>query len=238
MTDQTPSQQTNDTSAFEAEIESLKNKNAELLNDLGRAKSVVREVQDLGGLETLKSLVTKVPEVTKETESVIKQKDEYIGNLEQRVSAFENREIDRSFTTMLKETLARQGVDGRTLDNVANVLQPHLKTRVKTSMVDGHTKVQVLQQDNQPWLVDGRDAGLDDLVKEYSTSPVFEDFFKKNIKGSGAGVNSATEVKMDAASNPFSKEGYDAAKQIELYKTNPEKAERLMKESGYRPLIS
>lgn len=224
---------------LQAQLTSLQNKQSEILNEQVRLKQIAREVDSLGGLDTIKGMVETAPIVTKETESVIKQKDDHIHTLEDRLNAFEQRIMDKEFSTQLRDSLSKAGVDGRSLDNITSVIKPHIKTRVNASMVDGNTQLNIVGRDNNPMLVDGRDAELGDLVKELATDPVFEDFFKKNFKGSGAQPGSATQT---TTNNPFLKETEDVVKQRELYMSNPDKAARLAKEAddaiGYRPFLS
>ena len=213
---------------LQRQVEAVNNKNQELLGKLSNASKITEQLNELGGLDRIREVVQSKSSEQNNSQSVIEQKDKYIKELEERVSGFTQSQVNSKVDDHIRSALAEQG-----LDNRFDLLAPHFKSRVKGELVEGQVRINVLQDDGStPYLKDGRDASVKDLVEDFSKRESFADLFSRKVTGTGKPANSSNTVEhTDPKSNPFTREGKNIAKQISMWQQDPKKAERLQKEA-------
>lgn len=214
---------------LQRQVDATNSKNQELLGKLSTLKQVQEQVDQFGGLDKVKELHEKHKGSEESTQSVIQQKDKYIQDLEGKLQMFQSTQVEAKVDSHIKDALKEYG-----LDEEFEILAPHLKSRVKGELVEGQVRIGILSDDKKsPLLKDGRDASVKDLVEEYSQRGPFAKLFGKKVSGTGKVPNaSSSNDYTDPKSNPFTREGKNVAKQVELFKTDPKKAERLMNEAN------
>lgn len=113
-------------------------------------------------------------------------------------------------------------------DAVPELLEPHLRGRIKADMVEGKLKVSILTANGMPMVVDGKDASLKDLLAEFKANPTFQPAFK----APAAGGSGSRETQGLSGSNPWAKATFNVTEQMKLYRTDKAAAIRMAAQHG------
>lgn len=207
------------------EKESLLNKNKELLGDLSSLKDLKRTIEELGGLDTIKNIFEERQSAERkkleENNSVDQLKQHYTTELEKErkeKSQLIQGIIDQRVETELKSAVTKE-------KGSYDLLEHKLRKHIDAQYENGRVTLRVLDENGMPKLVDGKEAGLSDLVREYKENEVFARAFDgaANIQGSGAPVGGV----VTQGSSPGSLQEL-----TELYRKNPQQALSYMKAKG------
>ena len=222
----TPEETTDNTVQLETlqqSNDSLLNKNSELLNELKQVKSSLAE---LGGLDTIKEIVTT-------TQAQKQAKFEEENNLEQLKEHFEQQiATEKNRNDELINSIVQNQIDAQLKSAVTKangkyeVLEPHLKKQVKGEYIDGKVKMTITDSNGMPMMTEGKDASLNDLIGSFKNNETFARTFDAaaNITGSGTPVGGQKSI---------NKQPETLGEITELYKTNPAKAMEVMKAKGF-----
>lgn len=207
------------------EKESLLNKNKELLGDISSLKDLKRTIEELGGVETIKSVFDERKQAEQkhleENNSVDQLKQHYTTEIEKERKEKEQLIqgiVDQRVETELKTAVSKE-------KGSYDLLEHKLRKHIQAEYVDGKVQMKVMDENGMPLLVDGKEAGLSDLVKNYKQNETFARAFDgtANIQGSGAPVGGTVGTK----SSPESLQEL-----TELYRKNPAQALEYMKAKG------
>ena len=221
MSDKTPEEQ----------LEALKAKNAELLNDMASLKELKKGLDALGGLDTIKSIVEsstefkeKAAKASNDVEVVRSTLSAQVEAANKKAEAFKNKIVSTRVESQLKSVVQEQG-------GVWDLLEHKIKSRVKHSYNEDtdEVKIEVLDEKGAPHFINGKEAVLSDLVGEYKTSDVFKRAFEINNTRSGTGAPPSTTGAKTSPSNPFLNGTVD--EQTKLWQTNNTLARRLQAEA-------
>lgn len=169
--------------------EPLVKKRDDLLSELKDAKAKVSEFNQLD-VDGLRSKAEEADTVKKQLDELKRKSsegddkyDELRKSLEQEV-AKEREKLDR-FVTRYKETK----VDNLISDAVSkhkgmtDLLKPVLRNRIKEHVTDdGNIEVEILSKEGKPYFINGEEATVEDLVKEFKQ----DDVYSRCFEGSGA----------------------------------------------------
>jgi hypothetical protein len=221
-TNENTNENTDNLDQLKTSNESLLNKNQELLNELKQIKS---QVNELGGLDTVKQAVKTQKQLEQEAlekESNVEQLKNHF-NEQIRLANEKNETLVKGIVDTKVETLLKTAVT-QAKGSYA-LLEPQLKKHIDASYEDGQVKVTVKDSAGMPMMIDGREASINDLIdytrKQEEYSRAFDN--TPAMSGSGAPVGSAKQL----VEQPKSLDEL-----TELYKKNPQRALEAMKARG------
>ena len=215
----------------EAQKTPVLNKNKEVLGQLADFK---KQVADLGGFDALKTLAEQAAEARQkaaeaaaksgDVETVRKAAQAEIDGLKGKLTAMEQRELSAKTSSTISKAI-------READGVAELLEPHVRARVKSSIdSDGKVSITVLNADGFEMLNGVSPATVKDLIAELKGNATFQPAFKAaGTGGSGAKGGAADTSGMV---NPFLPATRNFTKQNELARTNPALAKSLAAAAG------
>lgn len=217
---------------IEEQLDALKAKNTELLSELSGLKEIKKALDSLGGIDTIKGIVESSEEHKKQVaaksndlETVRTQLNGQIEAERKKAEALKNRVATTKLNEKLRAVVTEQG-------GVWEVLEPHLKSRVKYSYDEesDDVKLEVLDGKGANLLVNGAPAELSHLVGEFKQSEAFKRTFEINTPRTGTGTPPSAATKSSAsAKNPFINGTID--EQTKLWQTNNALARRLQAEA-------
>jgi len=215
---------------LDREVIALKNKNQELLSDLAKMKQFRKTIDELGGLDTFKEIVTKQKEAklkqVEDSGDMAAIKKQYQDEVAQLKTQLDNLNKDR-LNTKVEEQL-RQAV--QEAGGIFELVAPAMKKHVHAEMTEDGLNLEVLDETGHLWIKDGRDAKLSDLVEKLRADTIYSKAFDKAMAvktGSGA-TNSRRRPEV----NPWLSESRDLEVQTKIWLDNPDKARRMMQEAG------
>lgn len=210
-------------SAIEAAEAPLKRSKDELLGEKKELARQLKEVNDLGGLDALK----EVPKVKEEVAKKTTEEQTYAD----QVKALQKQLTDMRQQDTNAKLQARIHDDIRELKGAPELLESHVKSRIKHEMADdGSLKVTVLDKNGVPMFVDGKEAGIKDLLNEFKGHQTLSRAFDAP-QLNGAGSKPSATV---AASNPFATATKNLSEQGRLVKTDRARATQLANEAGVK----
>lgn len=196
----------------------LEVKRDELLGKLNKVKDAERAAQEAAELERVEKLKT-----SNDIESIRKQYQELLDAQTRKTTELTQSLVNRELQASLQSAI--NGADG-----IAELLEPHLKSRVKAEMIEGVTKLTVLNADGTPKIgANGQPASVADLVGEFKSNTLFAGAFRAQVQ-TGAGAKASE--KATAAKNPWSKGSRNLTEQARLAAENPNLAKKLAAEAG------
>tara|TARA_R110000851_G_C13096546_1_gene567513 strand:- start:40 stop:771 length:732 start_codon:yes stop_codon:yes gene_type:complete len=230
-TTQTTAPVNTEVASLQAELDTLRNHNRELLSDLGQKKVSLSQYAELGGVDDVR---TKLSELNKKADGkndVDTIKSEYQRQLEEKDTALNTLRsgmLNDKVESLLDEAIREQ-------KGFADLLKPVLKDRVRADLdAAGQLKVTILDKNGNPKLIDnGKDATIADLVAEYKTNEIYSRAFDgTGITGTGTRNSSGST---GGSGNPYDKNGdsYNVSAGMQLFKENPAHAKQLMVEAGF-----
>jgi len=210
----------------------LVQKRDELLGELTTAKATLSKVNALGGLDALTSAQTARADAVAaqqaalvasgDVEAVKRQYSEQLSAKDSELQTLRQSMIDEKVSSKLNKEI-------RDADGVPELLEPHIKGRIRSELVDGKVRITVLSTTGAPMLnTDGKDAGLGDLIAELKASAIFKRAFNAPaISGSGTRQSGVA-----GQSNPWNPATRNITQQMSLYRTDPASAKRQAAEHG------
>jgi hypothetical protein len=116
----------------------------------------------------------------------------------------------------------------REAKGVPELLEPHLRGRIKAEMVDGKLKMSILTVNGMPMMVGDKDATLSDLLGEFKSNATFGRAFEAPAAGGAGGKASGTTT----PGNPWAPATRNVTEQMRLYRTDKAAAIRAAAEHG------
>lgn len=194
---------------------------------LGKYAELNKQITDLGGFDTLKSLATQATEARIAKEAALAKSGDVEAIRKQAADALTAKDTE---LTSLKQSVVTEKVNSalakavREAKGDADLLAPHLASRVQGSLENGKVVIKVLGADGQPMLTkDMREATMADLLSEYRTS-FPKAFDAVTVTGTGA---KGTDTNTQGIVNPFLAATRSMTKQMELARTNPDLAKAM-----------
>lgn len=205
-------------------------KNKELL---GKYSDLNKQINDLGGFDSLKELANTASEAKRQREEALAKSGDVEAIRKQAAEAVAVRDTEIS---SLRQSMIQEKVNTALVKAVrdakgdADLLSPHLAARIQGSL-DSNNKVviKVLDSNGQPMVTkDMKDASISDLVAEYRTS--YPRAFDADTKtGSGA---KAVDTSTQGIVNPFLAATRNLSAQNQLARDNPTLAKALAAAAG------
>ena len=211
-----------DVESLQASNEALKNKNVELLDELKQLRNSVKE---LGGIETIRTTLN-------ELKSKQVEKYEQENSIEQLKQHYQDEiEKARKKNQELIDNIVQSNIDQQLRSAVTKnkgsytLLEPQLRRHVKGEYVDGKVVVKVVDERGLPFMVEGKEAGISDLVAHFKTQEEFSRAFDvtPGITGSGAPATGG---------NPSNPVPTNLSELTALYQKNPARALEAMRSKG------
>jgi hypothetical protein len=211
----------------------LVQKRDELLSQIANYKSTLSKVDELGGIETLTQAQQARLEAERarqaalaasgDVEAIKKQYSDQLSNKDQELTALRQSILDEKVTSKLSSAI-------REAKGVPELLEPHLKSRIRSELVDGKVQITVLTSAGTPMInSDGKDATVADLLNEFRSSPIFQRAFEAPIaSGTGARASSGAPT----SNNPWNPASKNITQQMQMYRQDPATAKRLAAEHG------
>lgn len=205
-------------------------KRDELLAEASSLKALKKELDGLGGLDTVKSLKQKADEAAAAAEQARLEKlskegdraeleKHYKAQLAERdgkLQAFQNKLLSKEVDAAITAAIGDEGYP--------KLLLPHLRDRVQASFnADGEVVLAVKG-------AAGQELTMAELIAEFKASPDYAAGFKAHA-ASGGGTKRTTGSAQ--GNNPFVKGSENLTKQSELIKNSPAVAKQLAKAAGW-----
>lgn len=219
-----------------AQIEAAKTplvqKRDELFAQLGESKKTLKQIEELGGLETLTNLRTTAQEneaARKAAELAAAEKNgdsERIKSHYAEQLAAKDKEMSDLRNSILQEKVsAKLNAAIREAKGVPELLEPHLKGRLKASMEDGKVKLTVLDENG----IESLNKSVKDLVEEFRGNSVYGRAFEASAaSGAGSRPSNATAT----GGNPWNPASKNTTEQMRMYRTDKAAAVRMAAEHG------
>ena len=202
-----------------------------------------KSIDDLGGLDTIKTRLSSVEQAeqarqqaalqveaaSNDVESVRKSMQQMLADKDAKLEAYAKRDVNYQVDKKLSALAKKHDAD-------LEMLTPFLSPRTKTVTDEaGNVSIKVFNADGTPMLKGNmEDATVDDLFVEYSNHPKYGQFFgATNRSGSGAKASAITGSQVD---NPFmtGTPAFNLTKQSELLRNNPQLANMLASQANYK----
>lgn len=205
------------------------NKNQELL---GKYSDLNKQITDLGGFDSLRSLATQAAEARTAKEAALAKSGDVEAIRKQAADALTAKDTE---LTSLKQSVVNEKVTNalakavREAKGDADLLSPHLASRIQGTLENGKVVIRVMDANGQPMVTkDMKEASISDLVAEYRVS--FPRAFDADTKtGSGAkAVDSSTQ----GVANPWLDATRSYSQQNALARDNPTLAKALAAQAG------
>ena len=204
-------------------------KNTEVLGQLSDLK---KQINDLGGFDTLKTLSQQATDARRAQEEALAKSGDVEAIRKQAADALTAKDTELN---TLKQSVVTEKVSSAVAKAVreakgdADLMSPHIASRVQGVLEDGKVVIKVLDAAGQQMLnKDMKPASIADLVNEYKTA--FPRAFDADGK-SGSGAKSA-DASASGMANPFLGATRNLSKQNEIARTNPEMAKSLAAAAG------
>ena len=221
MSDKTPEEQ----------LAAMQAKNAELLSEMATLKDLKKGLDALGGLDTIKSIVEssaefkeKAAKASNDVETVRNTLTAQVEAANKKAESFRNKIINSRAESQLRQAVTEAG-------GTWDLIEHKVKSRVKQVYNEDtdELKLEVLDEKGAPHFVNGKEAGLTDLIGEYKASDIFKRAFEINTQRSGTGVPPSAAGGKTSPNNPFVNGNLD--EQTKLFQQNPTQARRLQAEA-------
>ena len=182
------------------DVDGLKRKVDELLNEKKEAKKKAEEAE-----ETARKAAEEAAKKSGDTEALEKSWQEKLSKREQELQA-QLDAMSSSVTTMTVDNVAVKLANELAVQGSADLLIPHIKSRLAAEQRDGQYVTVVKDKDGKPSAFT-----LDDLKSEFTSNPAFAPVIVGS-KASGGGANGSkdgggatktiTRSKFDGMSQP------------------------------------
>lgn len=221
-TDQTPVESDSSTSDYQSELEALRRKNRELLDEAKKAKAKASSVPDGVDVQELLDFKRKAEQAEAE------RKGKYDDALKVYEQQFREREAKyQEQIASLEKEVRMLKLDSRVVAKLADqVHDPEAVLRLEGDKL-------TLNEQGEPVIKDGyTEVPLDQWVADLQQRRPYLFKSQSRPQGSGAPVAArSTPASTAGIKNPFSKEHYNLTEQGRLFKTNRELYERLKSEA-------
>lgn len=211
-------------SAIEAAEAPLKRSKDELLGEKKQLQKQLKEVDDLGGIEALKEVPKVKEEAAKKTNEEHTYADQ-VKALQKQITDMRERDVNSKLNARIQNEI-------RELKGAPELLESHVKSRIKHEVSeDGSLKVTVLDTNGVPMFVDGKEAGIKDLLTEFKGHQTLSRAFDApQLNGAGSKPSAATTT----AANPFASATKNLSEQGRLVKSDRNRAVQLANEAGVK----
>ena len=203
-------------------------KNKELL---GKYSAINKQIEELGGFESLKTLAQQAAEARTAKEQALAKSGDLDAIRKQAADALAAKDGELS---ALKQSVVQEKVQNalskaiREAKGDAELLAPHLTSRIQGTLENGKVVIKVLDANGQPLTTaDMKEASIADLVSEYKKS--FPRAFDAETK-TGSGSQASTGVQ--GVTNPFLAATKNYSEQNRLARENPALAKTLALQAG------
>lgn len=222
---------------FAAQEKGLKDKNTDLLASIATLNAFKKAVDDLGGLDILKTLKTTADEKAKEAEDARKKglsaderlkevEDTYKRQVQERddkLAKWQKQSLDDKLDAALADAIRAEG-------GTPEMLAHALRSRVEATMGDdGKVTITVKGKNGENLDDKGNAFTLKGLVGEFKANDTFAGAFKADAGSGGGGRPSA---RTPGGVNPFAEATRNVTKQMELIKSSPDVAKALAAAAG------
>ena len=215
-------------SKFAAYIEKAKEpvlaKNNELLSKHTELNATIKSFGGIDAIKSLSDTAAKAKAAADEAaarsgdiEAIKRQYQEQNQSIAKERDALRNQIVNDTVTKQLNDAI--KGAKG-----APALLEPLVRGRVKSELVDGQVKLTVLNANGSPMLaMDGKDASLHDLIEEFRSNADYARAFDGSKAGGSGAVGSATTSNPASlvGDNPWNPATRNLTKQSQLVNSNP-----------------
>jgi hypothetical protein len=216
---------------FEKREAPLKMKRDELLAKISETNETIKQ---LGGLDSIKGLAAQAAEAQRkaeeaaaksnDVETVKKTYSEKLAAAEQRHADLMKQVINEKTENILSKAI-------REAKGSAELLTPHIQSRIRSEFVDGQVKLTVLGANGVPMLRDdGKEATVKDLIEEFRGSSAYARAFDPNGT-TGTGARDAKPT-LNGVTNPWLSTSKNLTQQMQIVRENPALAKSLAAAAG------
>jgi hypothetical protein len=206
----------------------LVEKNKELL---GKYSNQNKQIDELGGFESIKTLAQQARDAQSAKDAALAKSGDVDAIRKQAAEALSAKDTELS---TLKQSVVAEKVQNaltkaiREAKGDADLLAPHLTSRIQASLENGKVVIKVMDTNGQPMTTsDMKEATVADLVAEYRKS--FPRAFDAETKtGSGA----KTSGEHSGIANPWLDATRSLTQQNQLARDNPTLAKALALQAG------
>ena len=203
----------------------LANKDA-VLADLATVKSKLKTFEDAATQATAAAEAARLAAAEKDgnIETVKKHYGDQLAAKETELSTLRQSIVNEKVSAKVTRAISEA-------DGVPDLLEHHIRNRVKAELVDGKVKLTVLNAAGAPMLTaDGKEASMKDLLAEFKANPTFQPAFKApHISGGGSRPSDT-----GGATNPWAKASFNMTEQMKLFKQNPALAREMAAQHGVK----
>lgn len=224
---------------FEQKYAPVVSKRDELLGKLGSYKNLDKELEALGGIDTVKTLKAQADTAAAAAEQeriAALAKDGKISEIEQhyqrlladkdaKLTSFQQSLVNKDVDAKLAKAIKDEGGNPALLSNI-------LRGRVEASLdADGEIVLTIKGSAGQTLGEDGKPLSLKSLVAEAKANPDYAGAFTAHQASGGGTRKSATTT----AQNPFAQGTRNLTEQSKLIRAQPDLARTLAAEAGITP---
>jgi alanyl-tRNA synthetase len=219
------------TALIEAKTKPLVSKRDELLASLSERNEVIKS---FGGVEAIKALKDQADSARKaaddasaksgDVEAIKRTYGDQMAKLSKELDDMkEAAKSEKVSSTITKAIREAQGVP--------EFLEPHVKSRVRSDLVDGVVKLTVIGLNGAPMLTaDGKDATVKDLLAEFKNNAVFARAFDApSSSGSGSKANASAG---GGQANPWNPATFNFSEQNRIARSDPTLATTMAAQYG------
>lgn len=196
----------------------------EVLGQLATVKTKLKTFEDEAAKAKADAETARLTAAEKDgnIETVKKHYGEQLAAVQAELATVRQAELNEKVSA--KVTKAISDADG-----VPDLLEHHVRNRVKGETVDGKVKLTVLNAAGAPMLTaDGKEASMKDLLAEFKANPTFQPAFKAPAANGGGSRQSEG---LDG-SNPWAPATKNVTNQMKLYRADKATAIRLAAQHG------
>lgn len=216
----------------EAQTRGLKTKRDELLGNQAALNKRFEQYGGLDGMEALAKQAADAEQARKKAEQEVLEKS---GNVEDvkkhysgQLSAAQQELADLKAAILNEKVSAKINAEIREAKGVPELLESHVRSRVRSEMVDGKLKITVLNASGGPMLKDdGKEASVKDLISELRTNAIYQRAFEAPTAGGTGGKESSGA---SVAANPWNPVTKNVTEQMKLYHQDKAAAQRMAAE--------
>lgn len=186
-------------------------------------------------LKSFEDAATQAEAARKQAELLAAEKDGSVESVKTHFSGLlsaKEQELNDLRASILNEKVSNKlNAAIREVKGVPELLEPHLRGRIKADLVEGKVKISVLTANGMPMLnTDGKDATLVDLLNEFKGNAIFGRAFEAPAAGGTGGRPSGQQT----ANNPWAPATKNVTAQMVLYRTDKAAAIRMAAEHGVK----
>jgi hypothetical protein len=209
----------------------LVQKRDELINE---QRALQKKIEAYGGFDQIDTIYQKTSEAETARKKAEAEAIEKSGDVEklkahyaEQLSARDKELSDMRASALNEKVSAKINAAIREAKGVPELLEPHVRSRIQSALVDGQLKITVLNESGGPMLKsDGKEATVKDLISELRTNAIYQRAFEAPAaNGTGGKESSGASV-----ANPWNPATKNVTEQMKLYRQDKAAAQRMAAE--------